>query len=79
MDNARVSILDNWGHTFYFHLAAGCNRKTESFSRSSYLEVPLHFIEDILAGAAQQNGAGLGVLTVLDEREILVADFANLG
>jgi len=49
------------------------------FSLSSYLEVSLHFVEDILAGAAQQNGAGLRILAVLDETEILFADFANLG
>jgi hypothetical protein len=35
-----------------------------------YLEVPLNLLEDVLAGAAQQNGAGLRLLAVLDEREV---------
>ncbi len=43
-----------------------------------YLEVPLDLVEDVLGGSSQEDGAGLRVLTVFDEGEILVADLANL-
>ena len=42
------------------------------------VKVPLDFVQNVLAGAAQQNGARLGILALLNEGEILIADFANL-
>ncbi len=43
-----------------------------------YLEVPLDLVEDVLGGSSQEDGAGLRILTVFDEGEILVTDLANL-
>ena len=43
-----------------------------------YLEVPLDLVEDVLGGSTKENGAGLRVLAVLDEGEVLVTDLANL-
>ena len=42
------------------------------------LEVALNLVEDILGGPAEQNGAGLGVLALLDEGEVLVTDLTDL-
>ena len=42
------------------------------------LQVPLHLIEDVLAGASQQDGTGLGVLALLKEGEILVSNLPDL-
>eukprot|EP00960_Hanusia_phi_P039133 753776-Hanusia_phi.AAC.9 len=37
-----------------------------------------YFVEDVLAGSSQENGACLGFFTVDEEREILVADLLHL-
>ncbi len=37
-----------------------------------------HLVEHVLGGAAQQDGAGLGLLAVHDEREELVAQLEHL-
>ena len=42
------------------------------------LEVALHLVEDILGSPAEENGAGLGVLALLDEGEVLVTDLTDL-
>ena len=45
---------------------------------ATYLQVPLHLVEDVLAGATQQDGARLGLLTVGEEGEVLVAHLLDL-
>ena len=42
------------------------------------LKVALHLVENVFGSSAEKNGASLGVLALLDEREVLVTDFANL-
>jgi hypothetical protein len=42
------------------------------------LQVALHFVEDVLGGAAEQDGARLRILALLDEGEVLVTDFTDL-
>ena len=42
------------------------------------LEVALDLVQDVLGGAPEQDGAGLGVLALLDEGEVLVADLPDL-
>lgn len=44
----------------------------------SYLQVPLHFVQNVLASAAQHNGARLRVLAFGYEGEVLVADLLDL-
>jgi hypothetical protein len=42
------------------------------------LEVSLDLIQDVLGSSAQEDGASLGFLALLDEGEIFIADFADL-
>ena len=42
------------------------------------LEIALNLVQDVFRGAPEQDGAGLGVLALLDEGEVLVADLLDL-
>lgn len=42
------------------------------------MEVPLHFIEDILGGASQENGAGSWRLALDEVREVLVTNLPDI-
>mmetsp|Transcript_14603 Transcript_14603/g.29778 ORF Transcript_14603/g.29778 Transcript_14603/m.29778 type:complete len:428 (+) Transcript_14603:27-1310(+) len=42
------------------------------------LEVALDLVEDVLGASTEEDGAGLGVLALLEEGEVLVAELPNL-
>lgn len=51
---------------------------TSTYHAHGVGEVALDLIEDVLGGAAQQDGHGLGVLALDQVRPVLVADLGDL-